>query len=266
MKNYLLILSFFTFFISQAQLSNKHWLPPLHARDESTIQDHYVYLSTAETTPFQITITTGNGIPIPGSPFTISQTNPVEVNIGNGQPTDMFLDVTDVNVVKSDKGLILEGTKDFYVSFRMRHQNHAETLISKGRPGIGTDFRLGSTPQGGEVSIRNFVSSVMATEDNTSITLSDYNTAVEFVSGTGLITADTQTFILNAGQTIVFSGYSDNFNNWTGFIGASLTSTKPVAVSTGNATAGVTNNGSDFTLDQIVSSSQIGTEMRIMNC
>ena len=102
MKNYLLILSFFTFFISQAQLSNKHWLPPLHARDESTIQDHYVYLSTAETTPFQITITTGNGIPIPGSPFTISQTNPVEVNIGNGQPTDMFLDVTDVNVVKSD--------------------------------------------------------------------------------------------------------------------------------------------------------------------
>ena len=260
MKNYLLLLSFFTFFISQAQLSNKHWLPPLHSRDETAIQDHYIYISTAEVTPFQVVVTTGNGVPIAGSPFTISQTTPVVVTVGNGQPTSMFLDISDVNTVQSDKGLILEGTKDFYVSFRMRHQNHAETLISKGRPGIGTDFRLGSTPQGGEVSIRNFVSSVMATEDNTSITLSDYNTAVEFVSGTGLITADTQTFLLNAGQTIVFSGYADNFNNWTGFIGASLTSTKPVAVSTGNATAGVTNNGSDFTLDQIVSSSQIGTE------
>ena len=260
MKNYLLLLSILTFFTTQAQLSNKHWLPPLHSRDETAIQDHYIYISTAEVTPFQVVVTTGNGVPIAGSPFTISQTTPVVVTVGNGQPTSMFLDISDVNTVQSDKGLILEGTKDFYVSFRMRHQNHAETLISKGRPGIGTDFRLGSTPQGGEVSIRNFVSSVMATEDNTSITLSDYNTAVEFVSGTGLITADTQTFLLNAGQTIVFSGYADNFNNWTGFIGASLTSTKPVAVSTGNATAGVTNNGSDFTLDQIVSSSQIGTE------
>jgi len=260
MKNYLLILSFFTFFISQAQLSNKHWLPPLHSRDDSAIQDHYIYISTAEVTPFQVIVTTGNGAPISGSPFTISQTAPAVVNVGNGQPTSMFLDISDVNSIQSDKGLILEGTKDFYVSFRMRHFNHAETLISKGRPGIGTDFRLGSTPQGGEVSIRNFVSSVMATENNTSITLSDYNTNVEFVSGTGLITDDTQTFILNAGQSIVFSGYADNPDNWTGFIGASLTSTKPVAVSTGNATGGVTTNGSDFTLDQIVSSSQIGTE------
>ena len=260
MKNYLLILSLFAFFTSQAQLSNKHWLPPLHSRDETAIEDHYLYISTAETTPFQVTVTTGNGTPFPGSPFTISQTNPVVVTVGNGQPTSMFLDISDINIVKNDKGLILEGTKDFYVSFRMRHSNHAETLISKGRPGIGTDFRLGSTPQGGEVSIRNFVSSVMATEDNTSITLSDYNTNVEFVSGAGFIADDTQTFILNAGESIVFSGYADNPNNWTGFIGASLTATKPVAVSTGNATGGVSDSGSDFTLDQIVSSSQIGTE------
>lgn len=260
MKNYLLFLSFFTFFISQAQLSSKHWLPPLHSRDETAIQDHYIYISTAEITPFQVTVTTGDGTPITGSPFTLSQATPVVITVGNGQPSSMFLDISDVNIVNSDKGLILEGPKDFYVSFRMRHQNHAETLISKGRPGIGTDFRLGSTPQGGEVSIRNFVSSVMATENNTTITLSDYDTNVEFVSGAGFITDDTQTFVLNAGQSIVFSGYADNFNNWTGFIGASLTATKDVAVSTGNATGGVTDNGSDFTLDQIVSSGQIGTE------
>ena len=243
-----------------AQLSNKHWLPPLHSRDASGIQDHYIYISTAETTPFLVQVTTGDGVPIAGSPFTVSQANPTVIEIGFGQPTSMFLDVSDVNSVQSDKGLILQGPKDFYVSFRMRHTNHAETLISKGRPGIGTDFRLGSTPQGGEVSIRNFVSSVMATEDNTTITLSDYDTSVEFVSGGGIISDDTQTFTLNKGQSIVFSGYTDIFNNWTGFIGASLTATKPVAVNTGNATGGVTGSGSDFTLDQIVSSSQIGTE------
>ena len=260
MKNYLIILFVFTFFSSNAQLSNKHWLPPLHSRDETAIEDQYIYISTPETTAFQVHVTSGNGIPIAGSPFTISQTNPVIVTIGNGQPTSMFLDVTDVNLVQSDKGLILQGSKDFYVSFRMRALNHAETLISKGRPGIGTNFRLGSTPQGGDVSIRNFVSSVMATEDNTSITLSDYNTNVEFVSAAGNITADSQTFILNAGQSIVFSGYTDIIDNWNGFIGAALTATKPIAVSTGNATGGVTATGSDLTLDQIVSSSQIGTE------
>lgn len=260
MKNYLLILSFFTFFISQAQLSNKHWLPPLHARDESTIQDHYVYLSTAETTPFQITITTGNGIPIPGSPFTISQTNPVEVNIGNGQPTDMFLDVTDVNVVKSDKGLILEGTKDFYVSFRMRHQNHAETLISKGRPGIGNRFRLGHMINETSDSRTSFVASVMATENNTTLTLSDYNTNVVFTSGSGDITADSQSFILNAGQSIVFSGYSSLGANLDGALGALIESSKPVAVNSGNILGGIEYGRADICLDQIVSSSQIGDE------
>ena len=260
MKKIYLLLASLTFFTNHAQLSNKHWLPPLHSRDATAIENHYLYISTPETVPFQVTVTTGNGTPIAGSPFTISQTTPVVVSVGSGQPTNMFLSLIDVNIVKNDKGLILEGPKDFYVSFRMRQQNHAETLISKGKPGIGTSFRLGSTPQGGEVSIRNFVSSVMATENNTVINLSDYNTNVVFVSGTGNITADTQTFTLNAGESIVFSGYTNVAANLTGFIGASLTATKPVAVSTGNATGGVSGTGSDFTLDQIVSSSQIGTE------
>lgn len=260
MKNIYIITTLLLSLVSFSQLSNKHWIPPLHSRDDTTIQDHYLYLSTAETVPFQVTVKTGDGTQITGSPFTISQTNPAVILIGNGQPSSMFLDQTDLNVVVSDKGLILEGSKDFYASFRMRAQNHAETLISKGKPGIGTSFRLGSTPQGGDINIRNFVASVMATQDNTTITLSDYNTNVDFVTLNGPISPDTQTFILNKGQSVVFSGYTDNTANWTGFIGASLVANKPVAVNTGNVTGGVTNNGSDFTLDQIVSATQIGTE------
>lgn len=260
MKKFIQLITLFSIILCNAQLSNKHWIPPLHSRDAFAISDHHIYISTAETTPFQVHVKTGNGVPIAGSPFTVSRTNPVNIEIGNGQPTSMFLDINDINIVKNDKGLILEGSKDFYVSFRMKASNHAETLISKGRPGIGTSFRLGSTPQGGELSLRNFVSSVMATEDNTTITLSDYDSEVVFVSGAGAITDDTQTFTLNEGESIVFSGYTDNLNNWDGFIGALLTATKPVAVNTGNAHAGVSDNGSDLTLDQIVSSSQIGTE------
>jgi gliding motility-associated-like protein len=261
MKNYLfLLLSFFTFFTSQAQLSNKHWLPPLHSRDDTAIADHYLYISTAETTAFQVNITTGNGTPITGSPFTISQTAPAVVNVGNGQPTSMFLDISDVNSVQSDKGLILEGPKDFYVSFRMRSQNHAETLISKGRPGIGNRFRLGHMINESTDNRTSFVASVMATEDNTTVSLSDYNTNVIFVSGSGDITANSQSFTLNAGQSIVFSGYSSVIANLDGAIGALIESSKPIAVNSGNILGGTQSGRADICLDQIVSSSQIGTE------
>ena len=246
--------------ISFSQLSNKHWIPPLHSRSESAIQDHYLYLSTPEVTPFLVTVTDGNGAPFPGSPFTLSQATPIVITIGNGQPTKMFLDIADVNTVVSNSGIIAQGTKDFYASFRMRHTSHAETLISKGRPGIGTSFRLGCMINEIIDNRKSFVSSVMATEDNTTVTLSNYNTGVVFASGTGDITADSQTFILNEGQSVVFSGYSMYLENLEGIIGALISSDKPVAVNTGNALGGIDEGRGDFTLDQIVSASQIGTE------
>ena len=43
----------------------------------------------------------------------------------------MFLEQNNVNTVQSDKGLILQASKDFYVSFRVQSQNHAEILVPK---------------------------------------------------------------------------------------------------------------------------------------
>ena len=99
MKKIYILLTVLTFFTSNAQLSNKHWLPPLHSRDDTAIENHYLYISTPETVPFQVTVTTGNGTPITGSPFTISQATPAVVSVGLGQPTQMFLDLSDVNIV-----------------------------------------------------------------------------------------------------------------------------------------------------------------------
>jgi gliding motility-associated-like protein len=246
--------------ISFSQLSNKHWIPPLHSRDVTAISDQYIYMSTNETVPFQVTATDGNGVPYAGSPFTISAATPASFTVGTGQPTKMFLNLSDVNTVVSGRGVILQGPKDFYVSFRMRHASHAETIISKGKPGIGTSFRLGCTINESQDNRKNFVASVMATENNTSVTLSNYNTGVIFSSGTGNITADTQTFTLNAGECIVFSGYSNVIANLDGIIGGLITSDKPVAVNTGNALGGIANSQGDLTLDQIVSASQIGTD------
>jgi len=259
---FILLLPFTCF----SQLSNRHWLPPLHSRLGSTVEDHYVYLSTPIAIPFQVTVTTGDGVPISGSPFTISEGNPVRILIGNTQPSPMFLDINDVNIVTGNKGLILEASKDFYASFRVRSTNHAEILVSKGKTALGTSFRLGSVPQQYDSTIRNFVSSFMATEDNTEVTLSDYDNQIVFVSGFGNVDSDSQTFLLNKGQSVVVSGYTNIVANRTGFIGALVTSTKPIVVNTGNATGGTGSNpgngssGQDFNLDQIVPVEKVGSE------
>ena len=190
MKNFFIKLFFILFLnTGYSQLSNKHWIPPLHCRDASSVADHYLYLSTQETTPFQVRVTDGAGNPIGSSPYTISAANPVAIDLGFGQGTKMFVGVENVNVVLSDSGIILEGTKDFYTSFRVRAQNHAEMLVSKGRPGIGNSFRLGHIINESADPRKSFVASVMATENNTNITLSDYNANVTFASGTGTLTA-----------------------------------------------------------------------------
>lgn len=246
-----------------AQLSKKHWLPPIHAREgQSYIEDHYIYLSTPETTPFEVTIKTGNNVPLTGSPFTISKGNPVRVTIGYNQSSPMFVSQTEVGVTRSNKGLILEGSKEFFTTFKVRAENHAEILIGKGFQGIGKDFRLGSLPQGSDGNLRNFFASFMATEDQTTVNLSDYDSDVVFTSGSNIITADSQTFLLNKGQTVTVTGYTDVPANLTGFIGAHLTSDKPIAVNSGNALAGMSdpNEGQDFTFDQIVPLEEVGTE------
>lgn len=252
-----------------SQLSNKHWIPPLHANEEQAttlILDHYLYLSTPEPSAFEVTVTNGAGIPISGSPFTISQGNPVRVLIGQEQPSVMFLDRENVGFANSDKGLILEGQFDFYASFRVRAGNHAEFLSSKGLTGAGTIFRLGSLPQIDFGTIKNFVSSFMATEDNTTVNLSDYDENISFVIGNTFQTLTSQTFNLNKGESVVVSGYAQSTANLAGFVGALLTSDKPIVVNTGNLAGGLspTDQGQDFNLDQIVPLEQVGTDYVII--
>ena len=258
--------------VNYAQLSNKHWIPPIHVRDGENMNitnnsfgiEHFLYLSTPEITPFAVTVTDGSGIPIAGSPFTISQGNPQSVAIGDIQPSVMLLSQADLNIPKSNKGLILkgDGNSEFYASFRMRALNHAEILVCKGIDGAGIAFRLGSLPMNQAGGVRNFMASFMATEDNTTVILSEYDTGVVFESLAGNITDDVQTFNLNAGESVTVSGYTDFSPNLTGFVGALLTSTKPIVVNTGNATGGMSTPtaGQDFNLDQIVPVNIVGDE------
>lgn len=272
MKRFLLFTILFITNLTIAQLSNKHWLPPLHANEESDpnlILDHHLYLSTPEPIPFQVIVKNGAGIPIAGSPFTISQGNPVNIQIGSGQPSVMFLDNFETGIIQSDKGLILEAPYDFFASFRVRSANHAEFLSSKGLTGAGTIFRLGSLPQTSFGGIRNFVSSFMATEDNTTVNLSDYDANISFIVGNTPQSLPNQSFVLNKGQSVVVSGNCDSTNptaNLAGFVGALLNSDKPIVVNTGNLAGGLSSEGQgqDFILDQIVPLEQVGKEYVIV--
>ncbi len=243
-----------------AQLGTKHWIPPLHSRQELQVEDHYIYLSTPYTTPFQVTIKDGAGNTIT-APVTISKGNPAIIPIGNGVPTTMFITEFDLNTVVTS-GLILSGSKEFYCSFRVRSINQAETLISKGEASKGKEFRLGSLPMTSGGGARNFVASFMATENNTTITVSDYDTNVVFTGATN-ITDDTLTINLNAGQSYVISGLVDNGSpNLNGFVGAKVSANKDIVVNTGNALGGMNTpqNGQDFNLDQIVGYDKLGKE------
>uniref|UniRef100_UPI0012FCD2E3 IgGFc-binding protein n=2 Tax=Flavobacterium gelidilacus TaxID=206041 RepID=UPI0012FCD2E3 len=258
MRLYLLFTLLFTSFMF-GQLSDKHWLPPLHSRSAGVIGQHVVYLSTPEVTPFQVTVTNGNGLPV--GTYTISSGSPAQFTVGTAQPSDMFVNRSGLHTVSGDDGLIISGSSEFYVTFKLDAGAHGEMFVSKGRAGIGKDFRLGSSPQGGSDSFRNFVSSFMATENNTVVTISDYGTGVTFTTPTATNNNGSQIFTLQAGQSVVLSGYADVNANWTGFIGARLTATKPVAVITGNVTVNPsTQSGNDVCLDQIVPIEKIGTQ------
>ena len=106
MRIFLLLTLFFTSSIF-SQLSDKHSLPPLHSRNNSNVGEHVIYLSTPVVTPFQVTVTNGNGILF--GTYTVSAGNPVQFTVGNSQPSNMFVSQTGLYTPSGDNGLILTG-------------------------------------------------------------------------------------------------------------------------------------------------------------
>ena len=265
---FLFILSFNGLF---AQLDTIHYIPPLHSRKNGSVRHHYVYLSTPETTPFQVDVTDGSGTPFPGSPFTLSNALPLEIYIENGQlnGSKLMVPKTELNTVLTDKGLYLHGDKTFYANARYRQSNtQAGSLTSKGLKSLGNVFRVGYTPFQNEnnTPIRNFVIGIMATEDNTQINISDYDVGVVF-SGITDVTDDELDFTLDAGNTMVLSGYMDVSENYTGMLGALIESDKPIAVNNGSWCGTITSssNSQDICIDQIVPVDNLGyTHVSVM--
>lgn len=247
-----------------AQLDTIHWLPPMHAREEWGPQ--YLYLSTPEQDSFEVRIRDGSGQVL--TTAVISNSRPFRHFLGNGSDTPVLVPEFMLHKAQTGKGLVLDGPKKFYAYFRAHANsgNHAGDLTCKGRAALGTEFRIGHLLQAVDDRNRrsNFIG-VMATEDSTVVTLSDFHPATDFRAGSLDVPAGGPvSMILHSGQSLVLSTYiheNESLQPPDGLIGALLKSTKPVAVNCGSwVGAPVVFQAHDIGIDQIVPFERTGKE------
>ena len=253
----------------KAQLSDLHYLPPLkQGQNNQAIQQQAVYLSTPEPTTFTVNAYRGTST-TPIATFNISNVSPAVYTLGNGDNNITLVDNNNTGVVLNNSGLRFEspsGNK-FYVNYRGYSPSQAASLTSKGRVAMGTRFKWGGVPNLGQHSSKSNTLGIMATEDNTLVTVSGYDPNCEFRLGGNVagITDNTYQITLNANESFVFEAYVGNSPTQAqrdGWIGASVTSTKDIVISNGAMNFGrqVGSSNRDAGIDQPVPENRLGKD------
>ncbi|MEX0275466.1 MAG: IgGFc-binding protein, partial [Flavobacteriaceae bacterium] len=253
-----------------AQLSDLHYFPPLKQRsNNSGVKQQRLYLSTPETTAFDVSVFQGTSATALTT-LTISNTSPATYTLGNGDNNITLVNNTNTGVVLSNSGLrfVSANGEKFYVNYRGRSSAQATSLTTKGREAIGQSFKWGGVPNTGTTTDLSNTLGIMATADNTTVTISGYDTDCVFRSQNDPdgITNNTITVTLNANQSYVLEALVVNNNatyaaNRTGFIGASIEADKPIVIN--NGAMNTSSNGStsrDAGIDQPVPSDKLGDE------
>lgn len=263
MKTKFLLLLLFVFNISGlAQSSKTHYIPPLSDTPSYQTLDQYLYISCSSTTDITYKLTPIGGTPIVG---TVRRDNPQAILIGNGSGTQILANNALVSTILNDKGYIVEAEDLVYVTVRLisGSGNHAGGLVSKGLAALGTQFRVGAFTNR-EVGVTDgrhytFVS-ILATENNTTISFSDIKPGVVLLNNPG--GSSPASVNLNAGQSYILAVQGATDANRDGLVGMLVSSTKPIAVNCGSfgGTNGVATNSTDVGFDQIVSAERTGKE------
>ena len=177
MKKLTLLFILLSSLISFSQLSKTHYIPPLTYANNNgvTPQDQYIYISTPSLTYVKFDIIEITGINTTTKiKDSVKSSTPVIFPIGSGGATRLF--VTSANTgVASNKGYLIESEGLIYASVRVNagSGNQAGGLVSKGNSALGKRFRAGAMLNSSNINgLLNFIS-ILATENNTDITISN---------------------------------------------------------------------------------------------
>ena len=268
-KAILFFLIAFSTFSGFAQLSDLHYLPPMkQGLNNQGIQYQAVHLSTPETTAFTINAYRGtNTTPI--QTFSIDNLNPAVWNLANGDNNITLVDNNNTGIVLTNSGLRFEapGGEKFYVNYRGKSAAQAASLTAKGRQAMGTNFKWGGVPNKGSQVSKSNTLGIMATEDNTTVTLSGYDPGCEFRVGANRagITANSYTVTLDKNESFVFETYigtAPTQAHEDGWIGASIVATNDIVISNGSINFGSQDGAShrDAGIDQPVPINKLGKD------
>ncbi len=269
----------FLFFILMVQLgfgqlSDLHYLPPLKQESSPNyaIFDHKIYLTTPNTTSFIVDVYRGTSTSTYTS-LTISKTSAgtfsLPATTSAAENNISMMDNTNTGVVQSIGGLIFKSRngEKFYVNYRGKSGSQATSITSKGRAALGMAFKWGGMPnRGSSYTLLSNSMGIMATEDNTTVNIFGYDPACTFRNGSSIagITADAITITLNKGQSYVLEAAvtAAGSPNMDGWIGTSVTSDKPIAMSVGQLhvqpVLGIANQ--DCGADQIIPENTLGRD------
>ncbi|MCW2119496.1 T9SS type B sorting domain-containing protein [Flavobacterium sp. 7A] len=273
MKNTLLTLFVFVTLNSFAQFSKTHYIPPLTSASGTTVtpEDQYLYISTPTITDVIVTIT-----PIGGTPITkiVNNANPIVYTIGTGTNTQLCTPSTTIGKL-TNKGYIVEAPDLIYTSVRTNNgdNNQSGGLVSKGNSALGKTFRIGAMlNKYNTTGLLNFAS-ILATENDTHITITLNSTAVGTTLTDGTIYNSPISVTLNKNESYIMA-IENNGTNYRSnlLIGGLITTDKNVVVNCGSiggsnyqstgiigdVTTGI--NGRDVGYDQIVSFEKTGNE------
>lgn len=247
-----------------AQRDREHWIAPFF--DSSfTTYNKALYFSTDSTTPFEVKIFSNN---VQIGAVTIALNNPQVFFLPTStSATGDVIEVDDTTQAYTaiNRGIYTSGPKEYFLTMRAYSLAHGEILTSKGKAGLGTTFYAAPAPLTVNTSSYNFTTAVLATEDNTSVTITGFNPGVTLINQPA--TTNTITFNLNKGQSYILAGTATDPDNATGFIGAKIVSTKPITVTNGNSNgflATGSSDGSDLILDQSVPADRLGKEFAMI--
>jgi gliding motility-associated-like protein len=235
-----------------SQFSKTHYIPPLSGASSVTSEEQFLYISTPNVNPVNFRIIELSGNTIIG---TVSRNVPYVYNVGFGNDTQLHVDQSLASGVLNNKGYIVEADDLVYVSARVTagSGNQAGQLVSKGLAALGLRFRVGAftnTLVNNYVDIHYTFVSVLATENNTTVTFSGIRTGVQLVNSA---TGDSPfSIVLNRGESYVMAVQGPINENRDGLIGTLVLADKPIALNCGSFGGSNAVANLDLGFDQIV--------------